>query len=206
MALPDQLADLERKVAARFSEALAEILAETRRAVQTETQRSSSAMLAELAAIAPPAAHGLLAEEDLLESVARSGCGIETRPGALVARSSRRVRPRPHSERCPRGASRGGPTVRRPCRSLPDSSAGDRRLGEPWIRRRSDCRSLGRARQRRRPDSSGSRQGLRPAVCGGIRRARRRARNLRPGARPLRPAGAARPNRRSALPRCRNGR
>ena len=47
MALPDHLADLERKVSARFSEALAEIRLEMRRAVQAEAQRASSAMLSE---------------------------------------------------------------------------------------------------------------------------------------------------------------
>ena len=43
MALPDQLADLERKVSVRFSAALAEIRQEMRRAVEAQAQRASSA-------------------------------------------------------------------------------------------------------------------------------------------------------------------
>lgn len=89
MALPDHLADLERKVSARFSEALAEIRLEMRRAVQAETQRASSAMLAGLEAVAPPHAPGLLAAEDLLEVVREAGgegrrALAQTLRGALV--------------------------------------------------------------------------------------------------------------------------
>ena len=89
MALPDHLADLERKVSARFSAALAETRLEMRRAVQAEAQRASSAMLAELESITPPRASGLLAEEDLLE-LAREADGEGRRAlgrtlrGALV--------------------------------------------------------------------------------------------------------------------------
>lgn len=67
MALPDQLADLERKVSVRFSAALAEIRQEMRRAVEAQAQRASSAMLSDLDAIRPPAAASLLADDDLLE-------------------------------------------------------------------------------------------------------------------------------------------
>ncbi len=73
MALPDHLADLERKVSARFSEALAEIRLEMRRAVQAEAQRASSAMLAELEAITPPRAATLVAEKDLLDLAREAG-------------------------------------------------------------------------------------------------------------------------------------
>jgi len=73
MALPDHLADLERKVSARFSEALAEIRLEMRRAVQAEAQRASSAMLSELEAITPPRAATLVAEEDLLDLAREAG-------------------------------------------------------------------------------------------------------------------------------------
>lgn len=67
MALPDQLADLERKVSARFSTALAEIRQEMRRAVEAQAQRASSAMLSDLDAVRPPATASLLAADDLLE-------------------------------------------------------------------------------------------------------------------------------------------
>ena len=73
MALPDQLADLERKVSARFSEALAEIRLEMRRAVQTEAQRASAAMLSGLETISLPGAQPLLAEEDLLALTREAG-------------------------------------------------------------------------------------------------------------------------------------
>ena len=53
MALSDQLADLERKVSARWSAALAEIREETRRAVEAQAQRASSALLQDLDAIRP---------------------------------------------------------------------------------------------------------------------------------------------------------
>src|SRR5689334_1644905 len=65
MPLPEQLADLERKVAARFSTALAEVREEMRRAVEAQAQRASSAMLQDLDKIQPPAAATLLAAEDL---------------------------------------------------------------------------------------------------------------------------------------------
>ncbi len=67
MALPDQLADLERKVSARFSTALAEIRQEMRRAVEAQAQRASSAMLSDLDAVRPPSTASLLAADDLLE-------------------------------------------------------------------------------------------------------------------------------------------
>lgn len=73
MALPDQLADLERKVSVRFSAALAEMRQEMRRAVEAEAQRASSAMLHDLDAIRAPAAEKLLAEEDLLEMTREAG-------------------------------------------------------------------------------------------------------------------------------------
>ncbi len=74
MALPDQLADLERKVSERFSEALAGLRQEMRRAVEAQAQRASSAMLQDLEAIRPPADDRLLREEDLL-GMARSAAG-----------------------------------------------------------------------------------------------------------------------------------
>lgn len=67
MSLPDHLADLERKVSARFDEALAELRQEMRRAVEAGAQRASSAVLAELDKIGPRTTGGLLAGEDLLE-------------------------------------------------------------------------------------------------------------------------------------------
>lgn len=67
MSLPDHLADLERKVSARFDEALAELRHEMRRAVEAGAQRASSALLSELDKIGPLATGGLLAGEDLLE-------------------------------------------------------------------------------------------------------------------------------------------
>ncbi|MEO8196793.1 MAG: hypothetical protein ABI689_08735, partial [Thermoanaerobaculia bacterium] len=70
---PDQLADLERKVSVRFSAALAEIRQEMRRAVEAQAQRASSAMLADLDAIRPPAAEGFLAAEDLHEVTREAG-------------------------------------------------------------------------------------------------------------------------------------
>ncbi|MEO7794718.1 MAG: hypothetical protein ABIV06_08070 [Thermoanaerobaculia bacterium] len=73
MSLPDQLADLERKVSARFSAALAEIRQEMRRAVEVEAQRASSAMLQDLDAIRPPSAESLLAKDDLLEITREAG-------------------------------------------------------------------------------------------------------------------------------------
>jgi hypothetical protein len=73
MALPDHLADLERKVSVRFSAALAEIRQEMRRAVEVEAQRASSAMLQDLDAIRPPAAERLLVQEDLLEMTREAG-------------------------------------------------------------------------------------------------------------------------------------
>lgn len=66
MAFPDHLADLERKVAGRFSTALAELRQEMRRVVETQAQRASAAMLADLEAVRPAATAGLVAEEDLL--------------------------------------------------------------------------------------------------------------------------------------------
>ena len=42
MALPDQLADLERKVSVRFSAALADLRQEMRRTVEAQAQRASS--------------------------------------------------------------------------------------------------------------------------------------------------------------------
>ncbi len=74
MALPEHLAELERKVSERLSEALAKTRQEMRRAVETEARRANSAMLAELDAITPPAAPGLLAQEELAE-VARVAGG-----------------------------------------------------------------------------------------------------------------------------------
>lgn len=73
MALPDQLADLERKVSVRFSAALAEIRQEMRRAVEAQAQRASSAMISDLDAIRPPADDRLLVEEDLLEMSREAG-------------------------------------------------------------------------------------------------------------------------------------
>jgi hypothetical protein len=90
MALPDQLADLERKVSARWSAALAEIREETRRAVEAQAQRASSALLQDLDAIRPKGDGRLLVAEDLLESTraaegeARRALGRSLRQ-ALVA-------------------------------------------------------------------------------------------------------------------------
>ncbi len=67
MALPEHLAELERKFSVRLSEALAKTRQEMRRAVAAEAQRASTAMLAELDAIPAPAPQGLLAEEELAE-------------------------------------------------------------------------------------------------------------------------------------------
>ena len=73
MALPDQLADLERKVSARFSAALAEMRQEMRRAVEAQAQRASSAMLSDLDAIRPLQAQSLLDGEDLLQMTRAAG-------------------------------------------------------------------------------------------------------------------------------------
>ena len=73
MALPDQLADLERKVSVRFSAALADLRQEMRRTVEAQAQRASSAMLSDLDAIRPPAAANLLAAEDLHEMTREAG-------------------------------------------------------------------------------------------------------------------------------------
>ncbi len=73
MALPEHLAELERKVSERLSEALAKTRQEMRRAVAAEAQRANSAMLAELDAITPPAAPGLLAQEELAEMARVAG-------------------------------------------------------------------------------------------------------------------------------------
>jgi len=63
MALPDHLADLERKLSARLNEGLAGLRREMRRAVETEAQRARSAMLSELDQIAPLAIEGLFADD-----------------------------------------------------------------------------------------------------------------------------------------------
>jgi hypothetical protein len=67
MALPEHLAELERKFSVRLSEALAKTRQDLRRAVAAEAQRASTAMLAELDAIPTPVPQGLLAEEELAE-------------------------------------------------------------------------------------------------------------------------------------------
>lgn len=65
MALPEHLAELERKFSVRLSEALAKTRQEMRRAVAAEAQRATTAMLAELDAIPASVPQGLLAEEEL---------------------------------------------------------------------------------------------------------------------------------------------
>ena len=87
MALPEHLAELERKVSERLSEALAKTRQEMRRAVAAEAQRANSAMLAELDAITPPAAPGLLAQEELAE-VARVAGGESRRAFAREQRGA----------------------------------------------------------------------------------------------------------------------
>lgn len=57
----------------RFSEALAELRQEMRRAVEAQAQRASSAMLSDLEAIRPPEDDRLLREEDLLEMARATG-------------------------------------------------------------------------------------------------------------------------------------
>ena len=73
MALPDHLADLERKVSARLNEALEELRHEVRRTVESAAQRASSAMLSELDAIGPLDVEKLLAGEELLEMARQAG-------------------------------------------------------------------------------------------------------------------------------------
>ena len=87
MALPEHLAELERKVSERLSEALAKTRQEMRRAVAAEAQRANSAMLAELDAITPPAAPGLLVQEELAE-VARVAGGESRRAFAREQRGA----------------------------------------------------------------------------------------------------------------------
>ena len=116
MALPDQLADLERKVSARFSEALAEIRQEMRRAVEAEAQRASSAMLSNLDAIARRPPTGLLAAEDLLELTREAGEDApRPRARACARRSSSSTAPRPRtpsSKRSSRAPGRSATTSR----------------------------------------------------------------------------------------------
>ena len=87
MALPEHLAELERKVSERLSEALAKTRQEMRRAVAAEAQRANSAMLAELDAITPPAAPGLFVQEELAE-VARVAGGESRRAFAREQRGA----------------------------------------------------------------------------------------------------------------------
>ncbi|MEO8277047.1 MAG: hypothetical protein ABI639_12600 [Thermoanaerobaculia bacterium] len=68
MALPDHLADLERKVSARLSEALAEQRREMRRLAEAGAQRASSALLAELDSVGAHSTDSLFAENDLVEA------------------------------------------------------------------------------------------------------------------------------------------
>ena len=203
MALPEHLADLERKVSARFSEALAKIRLEMRRTVASRSAAGELPPCLRSWTRSPlPATSRLLAEEDLLGDDPRGGWRGAPRSRARAARApwstSTAPRPRtPSSKLSSRGARKFGDHAAL-WLMRPETIVG-------WASRGFDGDPV--AGSTLPHDTS---PGAHPPRAGrgcvllardGGRATRQRARDRRSGARPLAPAGSARPDRGGALPR-----